>query len=210
MKKIGLYQRIGVDIQPFLIDSVDADLYVRPEDFIVGEILDGRICTIEKEDSAQDKIFSQKYIHATLVKRNTSTIEACSTISEENNIDFDDITYCGLKDTLGLTAQRICILNKGKLKKTKFRKFFLKNFTGSDQKLKPRDNNGNHFRIRVRNIADKNRLEKRLNKLLGDKILLPNFYGPQRFGIRQNNHFLGKLLLEGKYYEFAVSFFNYY
>lgn len=207
MQKLKLYQGFGADIKSFIIDSVDADLYVKSEDFVVGEILDGRIYDIKKENLNFKNIFSQKYIHATLVKSGISTIDACHHLAIKNNLSFTDITYCGLKDTFGLTSQKICIFNPGcALTHIKFNNFFLKDFTGSDQPLRPRDNEGNHFIIRVRNVKNIEQALKTLNKLIKEEILLPNFYGPQRFGIRQQNYILGRLLLEGHYQELLNRF----
>ncbi|EPR79790.1 tRNA pseudouridine synthase D, partial [Spraguea lophii 42_110] len=53
---------------------------------------------------------------------------------------------------------------------------------------------GNRFIIRI---------SKDISYLPINEILcfIPNFYGPQRFGINIDNHIVGKLILEKKYYE---------
>jgi len=208
MQKLIYFKRIGIEIDPLLLGSVEANLYQRLNDFIVEEILPNGMCNTRVENLQQHFDLSKKYIHATLVKRGISTIDACSIIAQKNNLDVDDITYCGLKDTFGFTAQRICIPNKGKLKRTRFSRLFLKEFKGSNKRLKARDNKGNHFVVKVRRIFDhSNKLTELLNNFQGTiPQILPNFYGPQRFGQRQNNHILGKLLLKKKYKKFIVRF----
>jgi len=149
-----------------------------------------------------------KYIKAVLVKKDISTFDACKIITEKNGFSLRDISYCGLKDTSGVTAQRICIPNKGKLRHIKSNRFFLKDFQGSNEKLKIRGHKGNHFIVRVRNVSSSPKTSKILLQDSKKKIKqgLPNFYWLQRFGIRQNNHILGKLILKGKYKEFVFRF----
>ena len=67
---------------------------------------------------------------------------------------------------------------------------------------------GNHFIIKAK---IKNQRREDIIEILEDfsnfiKKGLPNFYGPQRFGIRQNNHKLGKLLIKQKYNDFIFKF----
>ena len=113
---------------------------------------------------------------------------------------------CGLKDTFGITSQKICIRNYKKLESTVFDNFFLKNFQGSVKKLSTRDHTGNNFIITVRNAGtDKKEINEVLENITSG---LPNFYWFQRFGIRQNNHRLGKLLIQKKYEEFIFHFLS--
>jgi TruD family tRNA pseudouridine synthase len=208
IEKTNFLKNIG--IAPVYFDgSIKADLYDKPDDFIVEEIHPGFICDVAGEASVPPTAISQKYILATLVKKNISTFNACEEIARENKIPLNHISYCGLKDTVGLTSQRICILNEVPLVKAKFNKFFLKDFQESEDKLDLRSHKGNRFRIRAKNIVSGSGQEcQTILKEFAAKVKkgLPNFYGPQRFGIRQNNHILGKLILEQNYDEFIKSF----
>ena len=209
--KNKFYKNIGIDPEVFIkFRKIKADLYRKPEDFIVKEIFSKKICDIKKEKLKQNFNSSKKYIHATLVKKNISTFDACKILALKNNLSVQDISYCGLKDTFGLTAQRISILNKNikRIKYTKFKNFFLKDFEGSDKKLSIRNHRGNCFIIKARNISiHPQKCVTLLNKFK-DEINqgLPNFYGPQRFGVRQHNHKLGKLLMKKKYNKFVFRF----
>lgn len=120
--------RLGVRFREILPKrKVNGDLYKKPEDFVVREICsNGELCSIEKGEAILQGE-PKTYIHATLVKKNISTFDACSIFCQKNNLNYkEDITYCGLKDTLGVTAQSICIKNKpnSKIKYTNFKKFF--------------------------------------------------------------------------------------
>jgi TruD family tRNA pseudouridine synthase len=191
---------VGIAL-PKTHNRIQGRLYLTPEDFIVRE-LHSIPCTIDKKVT---KLATPKYIHFIMVKRNISTFEACNIFAEKNGIDYyNDINYCGLKDTLGVTAQKICIKNID-IKQKEFDKFFIKEIGYSNKHLRIGSHIGNNFTISVRDVMN----FEELDVSSFDEIIrkgIPNFYGLQRFGVRQNNHWLGKLLLTKKYDEFIVKF----
>jgi len=199
-------KNIGIEWKtPFT--RIKVDLYLKPEDFIVEEIHREGVCSV-KAPKTKLKNFQSKYILATLVKKGISTFEACRILAIKNSLNPNEISFCGLKDTFGITAQLICIPNKGKLKQTKFKKFFITQFKLSNKKLLPRDHLGNRFKVRARNFNFDKQICKEILKTVEGKIEegFPNFYGPQRFGVRQNNHLCGKLLIKKRYREFIKRF----
>jgi TruD family tRNA pseudouridine synthase len=208
----SFYENIGITF-PLLTGRIKCDVYKELEDFIVIETHpEGRKCSTDGVSSKIRRLESP-FIHATLVKRGISTFEACDIFSRENGIKYSDITTCGLKDTLGLTSQIICIKNNPNLevKHTNFSKFFLKNFRQSDEKLDVGSHEGNSFIIRLRDVhTPRYKAEDILSKFKTlTKGGLPNFYGPQRFGIRQDNHLLGKMLIKGDYESFVRQFITF-
>jgi len=204
MNRDSLLKNIGIDIR-LPEKRIKGDLYEAPEDFIVREIHREEICSIDKENLEIKYPIRGKYIHAVLVKKDISTFEACKMFAEANGLDyFNDISVCGLKDTFGVTSQKICIRNYRKIKLTIFEKFFLKNFHGSSKKLCVGDHIGNNFIVTLRNVETN---KKEINEILKNiESGLPNFYWFQRFGVRQNNHILGKLLIQKRYEEFIFHF----
>lgn len=206
------FKNIGITPR-FFEHRIKGSLYQKPGDFIVEEILKkNEICCISKENVRIKENISTKYIHATLVKKNISTFDACSIFARENLLDYSsEVSFCGLKDTNGLTAQRICFKNNGKIKKTEFNSFFLKDFSFSDKKLAVGEHLGNRFAIKITKLKTKRKKAGELLQKFSEISAkgLPNFYGPQRFGIRQNNHKLGKLLLQKKYSDFIFNFLTY-
>jgi len=201
-------KNIGILVNIFPSHRIKADLYQKPEDFIVEEIFPKYRCTIERKIEKIPNFSGKRYIEATLVKKNISTFDACKIIAKENNLHFNDISYCGLKDTFGITAQRVCILNRGKLKHIKFKNVFLKDFRGTNKKLNLREHIGNHFIVKARNISVSSEKCGKLLQIFKERIErgLPNFYYFQRFGKRQQNHILGKLILKKKCEEFISRF----
>lgn len=207
-KKIKFYNQIGIFYNELNSPKIEADLYCKPEDFIVEEVYPKFKCSVEKKNLLPSINYNKKYIHATLVKKNLSTFECCKIIAQENQIESKEITFSGLKDTLGLTAQRICIKNIKPLTKTLFPNFFLKDFSDENQKLSLRNHLGNSFRIKIRNIfIPPKEIIKYLKKIKErNKNGFPNFYGFQRFGKNQNLHQIGKLIIKRKFKE-AYSLF---
>jgi len=210
VKEANFLNNIGICANIFQ-SQIRADLYQKPDDFVVEEIFPKYRCTIKKEKPEKQPNLLKKYIEATLVKKNISTFDACKIIAQKNGLSLKDISYCGLKDTFGITAQRICIPNKGKLRYIKFNRCFLKDFRGSDRKLKLRGHKGNHFIVRAKSVSSSPERSRILLQNFEKTIRqgLPNFYWLQRFGIRQNNHVLGKLILKRKYKEFIFKFLTY-
>ena len=207
---IDFFGNIGVRLDKFGA-KISGNLYEYPEDFAVNEVHENGICSIMKFDKTPS--YDKEYVHCTLVKKNISTFEACDIITRENNIDTSAISFCGLKDTLGITSQLICIKNSPdmKLYVTDFNNFFITNIVDSDKKINVGDHLGNNFIIRMRNISTP---RTQAEKIIKDFILtaekgLPNFYGLQRFGVRQDNHLLGKMLIKKNYGDFLVRFLTY-
>lgn len=201
MDKI-FFKNIGIKWNTPL-EKIEADLYLKPEDFIVEEIHHNSVCRVDTPKIKYERPKSQ-YVLALLIKKNISTFDACRILAIKNSLDPKEISFCGLKDSFGITAQLICIPNKVKLKQIKFKKFFITQFKPTNKKLSLRDHVGNHFIIRARNVRqDIKTCEKILEKVKAKiKGGLPNFYGPQRFGVRQKNHLYGKLLIKKRYKEF--------
>lgn len=208
----SFFENVGI-ILDVLPERIKGELYKYPEDFTVREVHSEGICNIESYAEIPS-YFAGDYIHALLIKKNISTFEACNIFCRENNINyFTDMSFCGLKDTLGLTSQMICIKNipNLKIKRAVFDNFFITNLKPSDKSLKVGDHTGNNFVIRVRNIeAQPEKIKAALENFSNLAANgLPNFYSLQRFGVRQDNHILGKLLLLGMYEEFLHKFITY-
>ncbi len=207
----NFFRHVGI-IPRFFEDRIKGNLYRKPGDFVVQELFKNKICTISNENRTAQKKSATRFIHATLVKKNTSTFDACSTFAKANSLEyFSDVSYCGLKDTLGVTAQRICFKNTGKLTKTRFPRFFLKDFSCSNSPLTIGMHTGNRFLVKITRLQTDPKKAEELLRAFSKRIEkgIPNFYGPQRFGIRQNNHQLGKLLLQKKYSDFIWQFLTY-
>ena len=174
-----------------------------PEDFIVEEITpNGKICKINYSlfEKIQDAFPKERkeHLHFTLVKKNWTTMRAISELSKRLRISRKRLGYAGTKDRRAVTAQRISVWNVPleKLKKVKMKDIILKDFEYSNKRLTLGDLYGNRFTITIRG-ANLDELENAKRALEGK---VPNFFGPQRFGIQRSlNHLIGKQLLLGNF-----------
>jgi len=185
-------------------------LYCAPEDFIVREIpLDRSFIGDYLYDTVTHPIGKEdKFVICTLVKKNISDFNVIENLSNFLGINYDDIGYHGLKDTFGITIQEISfpyqvyLDNLDRLKNRNFKGFFLKNARFNNAPSKLREIWGNHFVIRVNGVeGGKEEIERRLGKFSRENGRFPNFYGHQRFGVRQNNHRIGKELIKRNFEE---------
>ncbi|ELA45825.1 TruD family tRNA pseudouridine synthase, partial [Vavraia culicis subsp. floridensis] len=134
-----------------------------------------------------------------LRKENEDTVEACMRISKELNVPFKNVKFAGNKDRRAITYQRVSINdvyydNIKHLHCVRRERGYLK--LGGFK--------GNRFTIMVRpkenssETGDCSLDDAVMNMDLNMKMV-PNFFGPQRFGRNLNNHLVGKLIQEKKY-----------
>jgi tRNA pseudouridine13 synthase len=151
-------------------------------------------------------------------KRGISTMEAAKLIARNLGRKTFDIGYAGLKDTRAITRQwfsaeheesaRVGALDVPHLKLIKV--------TRHRNKIKMGHLAGNRFTIKLRNAEwDKPGGNLTLATALErasatwavlEKSGVPNFFGPQRFGMRKDNHLLGMALLRSDFQGFADRF----
>ncbi|WP_456372915.1 tRNA pseudouridine(13) synthase TruD [Methanocaldococcus sp.] len=162
-------------------------LRMKPEDFIVEEIIDF------------NKISGKKCYLYKLTKRNIESLKAFSYISKKFRIPLKDIGYCGLKDRHALTTQYISIPKKyGKLHLDEIN---LKlDIVGESKFLLLGDLEGNKFTITVRGLK-KDDIPKIKENLKYLHYGAPNYFDSQRFGSVFDRKFIVKEIIKGNYEE---------
>jgi len=180
-----------------------------PEDFIVEEIDNhGKKRTINYTLIEKIKDFfpkkqkskKEKYINFTLIKKNYTTQRALEEISKRLNVSQTRFDYAGTKDKIAITSQSISAfkVNLSDLKKIKIKDILMKNFSFSRKRLKLGDLKGNCFKIRLRESNAKKEVMKKFKEEI--KKGLPNYFGPQRFGIqRKTNYLVGRAMITDNY-----------
>ena len=173
-----------------------------PIDFIVQEILtDGSVANLEPDPAIKE--LNSEYIKFTLVKRDWNQDTVLRNIASFCGVSRKRVTYAGTKDKFALTAQKISAWKIPAERLANFRTKDIKigDFEAFDKKLALGDLWGNRFTIKITGVENPKEAAKscketfkELEKLGG----LPNFFGQQRFGMRRNNHIIGKYLLQGK------------
>jgi len=157
-----------------------------PEDFIVKEIIDiNKVIT----DNG-------KYSYSILKKRDYTTMKAIEHIANRLKIPLKMIGFCGNKDKRALTEQYISLpTNINPAKGLELKDLNL-TFVGSgNNPLSLGDHKENEFMITIRNLNKKD-IDK-IRKIAGKKIVLPNYFGKQRFS--KNNFLIGKMIITKKF-----------
>ena len=173
-----------------------------PEDFLVEEVNSFPFSEYE---------IDKKYMLFSLKKKGYTTIQATEKLAIFFDILVEDIGYSGLKDADGVTLQKITIpidqismlshmqeFNLVFNSETKY--LHLSHLGYSDFSTKIGFLQGNSFRLVIRNV-DQEKSET-ISKPRKTKLLFPNYYGIQRFGIpghMKATHLVGKYLVEKQY-----------
>lgn len=187
------------------------------EDFIVEEIRKEGICKISEskdlvehsstEISKLGPIGSRDFLTFDLEKINIDHFNALEIVAKKLRIGTHEIGYAGSKDKKAWTCQRISIFhpNLELIEKFAFNGICLKNFKWEKHKIDIGDLNGNHFKIILRDIDNKEAMK--IMKKLRNSEFIPNFFGMQRFGsLRKDNIDIGKLIFKRKFKEAIWNF----
>ena len=176
-----------------------------PEDFVVREIFEKQ--RISKDDlnyeskssyaSSEEKGF---YVWFTLKKTNWDLFRALKLISRKLGVSIKRFGYAGVKDKRAVTYQKISVWNVPveRLKRMKIKDLELSGFEKAKERVNLGNLKGNKFKITVRDIEkkEKNRMEKNLENVKKKGFL--NYFGEQRFGIRNNTHLVGKAIVRNR------------
>jgi tRNA pseudouridine13 synthase len=164
---------------------------VIPEDFVVAEVLkwESRGLILPKA--------SRGYPLYVLSKRGSSSLEACSRISD---VAKSQVNLMGLKDKRALTFQLLSLRRKLERPPSPIlgMAFSARYVADTVRPLKRSDLLGNFFRVKIRDYGGRMEDIKRTGDLLEDGYL-PNFFGFQRFGSGVSNHKVGEAIIRRQF-----------
>jgi tRNA pseudouridine13 synthase len=150
-------------------------------------------------------------------KRGFSTMAAADILAKALGRKNKDIGYAGLKDKQAVTQQWFSVehLDTARAKALELPKGMkVVEITRHNNKIKRGHLAGNRFVIKVRNeewgrvgvgMTEASRRAQAILDVLKNQGV-PNFFGPQRFGMRRDNHMLGLALLKGDHQAFVDRF----
>ena len=151
------------------------------------------------------------HIYAQIEKKGISTMDALAKIANALQITRKEICYAGLKDARAVTRQWISIehIDPERLLSLDIPNIKIIQIARHCNKLKLGHLARNRFVIRLRNfkspLKQSVKITERIIAVLIDKGV-PNYFGGQRFGIRNENHLLGEAVSKGKIDEFVDIF----
>lgn len=207
-------QKIGIFYQPRLL----GEGYIKHSyrDFIVEEITEtGELVSIapgplsdhQLDAPMSDDPNKKLRLEVDMVKQGFATFEVIERLAEELELDLNQITYAGLKDSKAITAQRVSINRTAadRLSTLSLPNVFFKNGHYRVGMRNVGELIGNRFTILVRtNSVDHQQIQTRLQEI-GEQGFL-NFFSLQRFGSRLLGHKIGKQVMLGRY-EDAIRLF---
>ena len=136
-------------------------------------------------------------------KRGLTTLAAIRLIARALGRSPRDIGYAGLKDAHGVTRQMLSIehMNPSRIESLELSRIRVLSVTRHGNKIKLGHLAGNRFTIKIRQTVESPL--SRTGPIL--EVLatrgLPNYFGPQRFGVRGNNAIIGRAVLHSDYDE---------
>jgi len=165
--------------------GLGGEIKQRPEDFVVEEI------PLFRPTGRGDHTIVQ------IEKRATATFDALLFLSKTAKVSERVIGYAGLKDARAVATQFVSLpkVPPERVLAIHHRKFRVLSAIRNEKPLRIGYLKGNRFTIRIRD-ADVTRVERarEVLEILGRRGI-PNAYGRQRFGIRQDGHLLGRAML---------------
>lgn len=132
-----------------------------------------------------------------LEKRGTSTFEALLWVSKTAKVSEHSIGYAGLKDARAVTRQLMSVqrVPPERLLAIRHPKIKVLSAKRHPSRIRIGHLKGNRFTIRVRdaNLAHLDAAREALATLVRRGV--PNAYGTQRFGLKQDGHLLGRAVV---------------
>jgi tRNA pseudouridine13 synthase len=171
------------------LPGVGGNIKERAEDFFVQEI------------PLYEPTGQGEHIYCEIQKIGQSTFDVVNRMARELNIPRHNIGFAGMKDAKAVTRQTLSILGAtdDQVKALSLPGVQILSATRHGNKLRLGHLKGNRFAIRIRNVEPTDVIKAEAIVRILEKRGLPNFFGEQRFGIRQNNDLLGATIIRDDY-----------
>ena len=164
-------------------------LKIAPEDFIVEELP-----LYEPSREGTHTFFA-------IQKRNVSTLEAINRLARELRVPARDFGYAGLKDKNAVTTQILSVEGVPPERVLKIEQPAIEVLWAERHahKLRVGHLRGNRFRITVRDLAQDRlpAIKTVMERLATEGV--PNRFGAQRFGNKNDTHLIGKALMKSEW-----------
>jgi tRNA pseudouridine13 synthase len=174
---------------PYLTDfpGIGGTIKNRAEDFFVQEI------------PLYEPAGTGEHVYAEIQKINLTTFEAVNRIAHALRVPSRDIGFAGLKDARAVTRQVISIVGTTEqaVMDLKVPGVTINWAVRHENKLRLGHLAGNRFAIKIRDVnpTDVVKLRPVLDEI--SRRGMPNFFGEQRFGRRNDNDRLGAAMIRG-------------
>ena len=175
------------------LPGIGGRIKVRPEDFVV------------EEQALYETTGTGEHLYLFIEKRGQTTMDVVRRLAKAFHVRRGDIGYAGLKDKHAVTRQHFSIYMPDPSKDQRYLAalehppFSVLWAHRHGNKLRRGHLAANRFVIHIREVDASAAVtaHRVCQRLVASGI--PNYFGEQRFGARQNNHHLGRMLLLGQY-----------
>ncbi len=167
----------------------------KPEDFIVEEIdYTGRVLKIDEKEKRENK--EGEFTQFVLQKKNWNTIQALNAVAKALGKSKKSLSSAGNKDRNAITTQLCSVYNvkPEELMNLKIKDIQINGAWNSKDKIAMGKLKGNRFTIKFKKNPPK-------------EVVIPNEFGPQRFGsMRKNTAKIGKFMIKGEFKKAVESY----
>ncbi len=173
------------------IPGIGGTLKSRPEDFVVVE------------ESLYEPCGRGTHVYFRIRKRGIPTMQAVQEIARALGRQVFEIGYAGLKDADAVTTQMLSLehVDPARIQALKVPGIEVVSISRHTNKLKLGHLKGNRFRIRIRNVDPARVGDAAVVLEILARRGAPNYFGPQRFGLRGDTWRIGRALLRHDYDE---------
>jgi len=193
-------KEIGIKKFATQTEGIGGKIKEQPEDFVVEEVWDEVVeaKAFRGLEIGDEVSGSGDYTHFTLEKKDWDLNKILKYLGNFCGVSKKRFDYSGTKDKFAITTQRISVwkMPPDRLKAYKGRDVWLYDFELKEKGLELGDHTGNKFQIHIREVNDIKAAKKILPEFEKQINLVPNWFGPQRFGGRLNSHLVGKEILK--------------
>ncbi|MEM3850862.1 MAG: tRNA pseudouridine(13) synthase TruD, partial [Candidatus Micrarchaeaceae archaeon] len=178
--------------------------------FLVREIIpNGTVLELGRHytssDLGEQDSKEGKFVRFLLQKENWDTIQALATIAKRFGRGIKSIGYAGMKDRLSKSVQMASIFGiaPDAIEGLHIKDIEINGAWQSTKAVELGDLLGNSFSATIDRPLNERHVERILSELNG---VMPNYFGMQRFGSRQNNFRIGISILNGDFEGAAMTF----
>ena len=141
-----------------------------------------------------------EHIYLWVRKQGLNTAFVAENLAKFCQVPLRAVTYAGRKDKYAVTEQWFSVHKPGK-EEYNWSEFTLEgaevlSAIRHNKKLRTGVLKGNHFRLILRNISQKNEIVEKLLQI--EKLGVPNYFGEQRFGNNNSNLHLAEMMIKGE------------
>jgi len=185
---------LNVDELPYLtaeVPGIGGRIKAQPEDFVVEEVPLYQPCG------------EGTHVYFRVEKTGLSTMRAVGDIAHALGRAPRDIGYAGLKDADAVTTQTFSVehVNPDTVRRLALPRMLVVDVSRHTNKLKLGHLAGNRFTIKIRDVDPARAGDVRGMMETFNKRGVPNYFGPQRFGMRGDKWEVGRALLREEYDE---------